>query len=210
MATRELPSPQIASAIADPGLILRASISLGEQDCVVQYEGYLDRDCSQREVDALTDKMILAGKRQKAKHQLPGLRRQLEDARHTLGENKVRLEKLNASEKAAFDERKNQAQRLTAQAQALVTAEQDGWIASGRKGDFRLQGSAKSRVDRMNAEIEALSSNQNKESSEAQIQRGQLVGEIEAGDRKVYMLGVLIEENERAAHGEDISEVREG
>jgi hypothetical protein len=205
MAAKEIPSPQIPAALVEPGLIMRFSANLGEQDRIFQVESFLDRDSSQHDIDHLADKMRKACDRQKAITQLPGYRRQMEHVTGKTTENRARLAKLEAGLVAAHDERKSAALTLKAEAEGVQRREQDEWVGSGRKGEFKLQGASKSKFDRLNQQIRALDENQTKEENEAAQQRSVLVNEIAEGERAMEQMGRLITESELLARGEDIS-----
>jgi hypothetical protein len=189
--------PTLAPALAEPGLIIRTSINLGEQERVIQFEGFIDRDSSQSEIDHLCDKMVKAGDRLRAKHVLPSYRRNLEDVEYKTNENKKRLAQLEAGLKAMDEAREQKRAELqTEQSNRLATA-RDEHVASGRRGPFNPGASLTSRFS---AQINQLSEAHNKEHAEAAVQRSTLDGEIKEGDRQIFKWKALIEEHEKLAN----------
>lgn len=200
----------IPKALAEPGMIMRLNVGLGEQDRVFQIESFVDRDAQQSEIDEVAAKMMRAGDRLKARTQLPILRRQLDSIEFKHRDNLQRLAKLNASEQAANELRGQEIIKLMSQASKIQQIAQDNWIASGRRGEFKLQGGDKSAVARSEQAADMLKEQIAKESAEAIQQRSVLDNEIAEGSRTMNQLKRLIEEAEALYRGEDITGVAEG
>ena len=130
-------APQMPAAIAAPGLIIRSQINLGENERSIQFEGYIDRDSDQSEINHLCDKMVRAGDRLRAKHVLPKLYRTLEDAEHMLNGNKKRLAELEAGLVAMDEARDAKALELNGRLSEQINAARDAHVESGRRGEFK-------------------------------------------------------------------------
>lgn len=199
----------IPQAIAEPGLIARYTLAFGDQGTGIQLESFHDRDASQAEIDALCDKMVRAGDRVKARHQLPVFRRQLQgvEAKHI--ENKARKAGVLAQLETMAEARKEKVLQLTVRRDLKQKAAEDAWYESGRKGEFKPQGAAAADLSRLNAEISQLEQNQTKDNNEAQAQLSVLDNELKEGDRAISQMQALIAEAEALARGEDVSGVVE-
>ncbi len=171
----EHPIPALPEALAAPGLIIRTSINLGEQDRIIQFEGFVDRDASLSEIHHLCDKIRKAGDRQRAIHALPAIRRHLDDVEYRNNDNKRRLAELNAGEKAMDDARAQKRIELRTQLQDAVMRAEDEHIRSGRRGEFKAPASVTSRPS---TELAALHDAEQKDHSENQVQRATLENEI--------------------------------
>ena len=199
---------EIPAAIAVPGMTIRASFPLGSgENHILQFERTLDADASDEEIDFNCDKMVRAGDRQRAKFELPGLRRQLENVNHKLGldrENKLRAE----GEIALFKKvRGDKTRELRERHDALYADEYRKHVDSGRMGEFHPQGAVKGNLERLKTEIEQLSAPV--EARENDLLRALADAELEVakGERAARQLLSLIREGESLARGEDISGV---
>lgn len=206
MANHAHATPEIPQAIAEPGLIIRLSQSLGSQSDVIQFEGFIDRDSEQGEINALCDKLVRAGARQRAKSELPGLRRQLEGVQHKTTENRARLASVIAAMNVYAEERKDRQLAKQLDHDRLLNEARDQHVASGRRGEFRPAAGMGGNLNRLKSEIEQLNG-PTKEENEYLQQKSVLDNEIAEGNRAMAQLTTLIVENERLAKGEDISGV---
>lgn len=207
--TGESPNPQTPEGIAAPGLIARYTLSFGDQGTGIQLESFHDRDASQEEIDFLCDKMVRAGDRVKAKHQLPVFRRQLESVEAKHADNLVRQAGVKAQLAAVTEERERQTLLLSAQRDQALKEAQDAWYASGKRGEFKPQGATSGMLGRLNAQITQLADHQTRDKNEAKVQLSVLENEIKEGDRALDQMRTLIAEAERVARGEDVSGVEE-
>lgn len=190
------PVPEIAPALAQPGLIVRTSINLGEQDRIIQFEGFIDRDAEQAEIDHLCDKMVRAGDRLKARHMLPIYRRQLEDLEYRHTENRKRLAELEARLKAADEARLEKRTELSTQLAQAISDARDAHLASGRRGEFKPTPQVTQRID---VQISQLDEMQSREHNEAAQTRSTLDNELKEGQRAVDQAKKLIAEYEAMA-----------
>ncbi len=188
--------PSLPPALAEPGLIIRTSINLGEQERIIQFEGFIDRDSSQSEIDHLCDKMVRAGDRLRAKHVLPSYRRNLEDVEYKNNDNKKRLAQLEAGLKAMDEAREEKRFELQREQSEKISAARDEHYARGKRGEFEPGANLTSRF---NAQINQLAEAHTKEHAEAAVQRTTLEGEIKEGDRQIFKWKALIEEHEALA-----------
>ncbi len=189
----EHPIPALPEALASPGLIIRTSINLGEQDRIIQFEGFVDRDATLSEIHHLCDKIRKAGDRQRAIHALPAIRRHLDDVEYRNNDNKRRLAELNAGEKAMNEARAEKAQQLQVHLQDAVSQAQAEHERSGRRGEFK----APAQVTRGPvSQLEALREAEQKEHAENAVQRLTLENEIKEGDRAIAKQNELIAEYE--------------
>ena len=196
MAGHQHKVPEIVPALAEPGIIIRASINLGEQDRIIQFECFTDRDASQAEIDHQCDKIVRAGDRLRALHLLPSYRRQLEQLEYTHAENKARLEAGEAHLKAMTEAREEKIIELQRQISDQVNYARDAHVASGRRGEFKPP---QTLAREQKAAIEELMRNQQNEENKVAGDRSVLENEIKEGDRKVYQMKVMIGEFEALA-----------
>ncbi len=199
---RELPVE-----ITAPGVVMRLSQSLGAANDVFQLEGSIDQDASQEEFDHLADKMVRVAARQRAIHQLPDIRRQLENVEYKHNDNRKRLAELNAGEAEAAKIRDEKAAELQQRAGKIESEAQDAHYASGRRGEFKPTGSVAGELARVKAQLSQLDEGMTKQRNEAAVQRATLENEVKDGERAVSQLTALIREQEALARGEDISGV---
>ncbi len=196
--------PEVAAALVEPGLIIRTSINLGEQDRIIQFEGFVDRDASQAEIDFLCDKIRKAGDRQRAIHALPHMLRQLSDVEYRNNDNKKRLAELNAGEKAMDEAREAKRTEFEVYLSDAIMRAQEEHRVSGRRGEFKVP-PAVTRVPQGN--LEALRAAQEKDHAENQVQRTTLENEIKEGDRAIAKQKELIAEYEALRAGEPANDV---
>lgn len=172
--------PALPEALAAPGLIIRHGFNLGEQDRIVQFEGYVDRDAPLSEINHICDTMRKAGNRQKAAHALPQMRRHLADIEYVYNDNRRRLAELDAGEKAMDEARAAKRAELQTELQNAVSRAQDDHVASGRRSEFKPPASVTSRPM---ASIQILDETEKKEHAENAAQRATLKQEIVEGER---------------------------
>jgi hypothetical protein len=194
---------RLPEALAAPGAILRLTMNLGEQECALQLESFLDRDASQEEYDHLARKMMVTAEKERARRLLPGYRRQLEQIEFVTGENKKKLAEINARLSEGKRQRELKITELRVHKDRAHTEAHDAWYGSGRKGEFK----GTPQVHRMDTQINQLLEAQQKEEAEAAVQKAQLDTEIHDGDRRIVQAKVLLKEQEQLARGEDIAGV---
>lgn len=204
---KETTTIEVPAGIAEPGVILRLSQSLGGTNDVFQLEGGIDRDASQAEFDHLADKMARTAARLAAKSNLPGLRRQLENVEYKHNENRRRLAELNAGEDEVTKIRAEKVAELQVRAGQIETQAQEAYRATGRQGKFKPQGHVAGELGKVRSAIASIEEAGVKERNEAQVQRATLENELKDGERAVAQLNSLIRENEALVRGEDISGV---
>lgn len=198
------------AAVADPGIIVRYSVNLGEQDRIIQFEGAIDRDAALGEYNHLADKLRIVANRQKAIQVLPVYRRQLQAQEEKHTENKARTAAVAARIQSLKEARETRALELRREHGSRLDADRGEWVASGRRGDYRPQGHVKANLERLKAEIDQLAANQNKDDAEAQQQLSVLENEVKEGERACGQLKALIAEAEALARCEDVSGTAEG
>ncbi len=188
--------PSLPPALAEPGLIIRTSINLGEQERIIQFEGFIDRDSSQGEIDHLCDKMVRAGDRLRARHVLPSYRRNLEDVEYKNNDNKKRLAQLEAGLKAMDEAREEKRSELNQALSNRISAARDEHASTGRRGEFKPGANITATIT---TQLSQLTEAGAKEHAEAAVQRTTLEGEIKEGDRQIFKWKALIEEHEALA-----------
>lgn len=195
----------VPTALLAPGLIIKATVSLGEPNSALQFEGYLDRDCEQAEIDALCAKMVNAGNRERAKAELPGLRHKLKYQEGLLRENRARKAGVDAKLEELAKLRSNKALELQVERDAAMREDQDRWNESGRRAEYKPQGGVAARLARFDSEIAALTTDQHKDDSAAMVQLSEIDGQINGSLQAIAQLKELIDDFERLARHEDIS-----
>jgi len=196
MAGHQHEVPEVPAGVAAPGLIIRYGVNLGEQDRILQFEGFIDRDSDPAEINHLCDKIVGAGDRLRARHMLPTYRRQLEDVEHKHNENRARLAGMEAQLKAMAETRSAKIEELRIELSDKVKRASEEHYASGRRGAYNPP---RSIVQGTEAQIDQLMENQRKEEAEAEIQRAALNNELKEGERAVYQLKRMIREQEALA-----------
>lgn len=200
-------SVEAPAALAQPGLIMRLSQGLGTQTDVFQLEGFIDRDASQAEIDHLAEKMVRSAAKLKAKSELPNLRRSIENIEFKHNGNKVRLAEVNAAEQAQDEIWAEKIIALQLQLGNAESAAKQVHEASGRRGEFKAQGSVAGQLGRIKTMIEQAEEARVKVHSEAAVQRATLDNELKDGERALTQMLTLLAETEALARGEDISGV---
>lgn len=199
---------EIPAAIAVPGMTVRASFPLGSGDNhILQFERTIDADAPQEEIDYLCDVMVRAGDRLRAKFELPGLRRQLENVYYKLNLDRANKQRSEAEIEAFRIARMDKSRELRERHQAVYDQAYKEHIASGRMGEFEPGGALKGNLERMKTEIEQLSAPIEERENDLVTQLRRAEHEVEQGERAVTQLQSLIRERESLARGEDISGV---
>ena len=184
---------------AKPSLIIRHSINLGEQERIIQFETFADRDTSIEEIDRQCDLMRRVSDRQRAIHVLPSYRRTLENIEYKHNGNVKRLRELDAGLGAMDEARAAKTRELQVQLDSALEQAERAHQASGRRGEFRPPGGGE--VGRIKGAIDQLAANGQREHAEAQVQRSTLDGEIKEGERAIFQQKALIAEHEAHLRG---------
>lgn len=196
MAEHQIPTPELPAAIVSPGIIIRTSVNLGEQDRLIQFETFCDRDESENEINHRCDVMMRAADRQRAKHLLPSYKRNREDVEYKTNDNKARLAELEARLKAMNDARSEKVLELQKEMGDAIGRARDEHVDSGRRGAFKAPGALTSRFQ---TQIDQVLDAGVKEHNEAATQRSVLENEIKEGQRGLEKWDVLIREQEALA-----------
>lgn len=194
MAGIEHPTPELPPALTQPGIIIRASVNIGQQD-VLQFETFCDRDEVESEINHRCEVMIRVAARQRAKYLLPSYERQREDDEHKTNENKARLAELDARLKAMDEARAEKVEALRKEMGDAVARARDEHYASGRRGEFRPKPATTSNLQ---TQIDQVFEAGQKEHAEAAIERSRLDNEIKEGTRLLFKWDVLIQEQREA------------
>ena len=192
-AGHQHPVPQLAPALAEPGLIIRMSINMGEPDRILQFESFADRDASVEELNHLCDNMRKAGDRQRAIHVLPLIRRQKDDIEVKHNENRARLAELNAREAAMNEAREEKRIELRNTLVARIEAARSDHVASGRRGEFKVPATVAGPVE---SDLRKLDENEVRDRNEAAQQRATLDNELKEGERALKKQRDLVDEYE--------------
>jgi hypothetical protein len=186
-------APQLTPSLVEPGIIIRMSINLGEQDRVLQFETFADRDETQAEIDRRCDVMRKTADRQRAIHALPHMRRQLDDIEYRNNDNRRRLAELNAGEKASDEVREEKRLELTTRLQNVIPRAEQDHQQSGRREAFKAPASV---TRGPMAGLEALDIAAQKEHAENEVQRTTLENEIKEAMTAIAKQKDLIAEYE--------------
>jgi hypothetical protein len=194
MPSKQAEIPTIAPALVQPGMVARLSINLGEQDRILQFETYFDRDENQTEINHRLDQMQKAADRKRAQHLLPSYRRNREDVEHKTNENRRRLAGVEAMLRESDKIRSEKLVELDTGLAVVIGGLRDAWYASGKRGEFKEPRTKD--TAHYQTQIDALEAGATKERNEAQVQIAELQNEIKDGERALAKWDVLIAEHE--------------
>jgi hypothetical protein len=198
MAGHQFDPPELPSALAAPGLIIRASISLGAQD-IIQFEGFVDRDSEMSEINHICDKVRRASLRQRAIFMLPAERRALDDLQYRHDDNNERLANIYRMLDANKREREKRKLELDAQLQEKIRGERAYFETSGRRGEFKPSAQVIGPIER---DLAALAEGDAKDLADQAANIATLENELAMGDRALKRAREMIAQLEAEAADE--------
>lgn len=191
------------------GIAIRVGVSGGDDGTMIEMTAVIPESEAEFLLNPTLDRLVLAGKRQRAKAQLPELRHERDATAAVLRENQERMIEVEATFEAETKSREQDVARVRDARGNLHNQYVREWHDGGKRGDFEARGKQKSDLDRFDQTVQNITAAQIKANEELKVTRTQLENEIRKRQSAVEILERRIGECLALARGEDISGVGE-
>jgi hypothetical protein len=187
------------------GIAIRVGVSGGDDGTMIEFTAIVPEYERRFLLNDILDDLISAGKRQRARAQLPELRHERDATAEILTENQTRLVAMDEEFRVNTDGRENEVLKARSQRDSLCVSFQDEWQSSGRRGEFEARGEQKLTLGKIDSFITGKLNEQTKANEEHKVARSQLENEIKKRATALQILDRRITECIALARGEDIS-----
>jgi len=189
------------------GIALRVGVSAGDDGTQIEFTAIVPEHEAEFLLNPMLDRLVAAGKRQRAKAQLPELRHDRDGTAEMLRENQERLVALDEEFRVVTDSREGEVLKARNQLDELHLQFQQEWNDSGRRGKYDPRGEQKTKLGLVQSFVTGKTTEQTKANEEYKVARLQLENEIKKRVTAVQILDRRIVECIALAQGEDISGV---
>jgi hypothetical protein len=149
------PMPQGPGATDAPALGFSMQVDLGAgRVCTLQT--FLPNDCTVEHLNHMLDKMTAAGDRQRAHYKIEELEREIEQHEREQAQHQEDLDRLDREYEARQEQRNAEVEKAQLALDNLNAAARDAHVATGKRGEFALRGTDKSRHDAVSSGVQAL------------------------------------------------------
>lgn len=123
---------------------------------VCTLQTHLANDCSVEQLNHMLDKMTSAGDRQRAHYKIEELEREIEQHEREQAQHQEDLDRLDLEFAARQEQRNGEIKKAQTALDNLNAAARDAHVATGKRGEFALRGTDKSRHDAVQSGVQAL------------------------------------------------------
>lgn len=141
------------AATAALGFSMQVDLGAGR---VCTLQTHLANDCTVEQLNHMLDKMTSAGDRQRAHYKIEELEREIEQHEREQAQHQEDLDRLDREYEARQEQRHAEIEKAQKALDNLNAAAREAHVATGKRSDFTLRGTDKSRHDAVASGVQAL------------------------------------------------------